>query len=144
MSAFTDSPTEFIAQFVREQAGAVIATLPAQDGHPESAWVNVGVTDSGLIVFGTSRASRKAANLQADPRVSLVVVDGQQHELQLAATAEILDGPAAGEGGAALAAAHPGAPAPDPEQAMLVGLSVTWARWVDATVAPSVMEEHTF
>ena len=46
-------------------------------------------------------------------------------------------------GGQALAQAHPGGEA-DPETSILVGLSVVWARWVDATQVPPQAEEASF
>lgn len=143
MSAFTDNPSAAVSRFAAAQKGAVVATHPVDGGYPESAWVHTAVTESGLIVFGTSKESRKAVNLQSNPRVSLVSVDGQGHEIQAHADARILSGPEAGQGGQALAAAHPGGSA-DPETGILVGLSVVWARWVDATVEPSQMEEASF
>ncbi|WP_186304490.1 pyridoxamine 5'-phosphate oxidase family protein [Kocuria palustris] len=143
MSDFTDSPSAAVSRFAAACSGAVIATASAEGGYPESAWVNTAVTDAGLIVFGTSKETSKAVNLQADPRVSLVFVDGEGHEIQARAEARVLEGPEAGEGGQALSAAHPGGK-PDPETGILVGLSVVWARWVDATVQPPVMEESTF
>lgn len=143
MSEFTENPSAAVSRFVGSAAGVVIASMPVDGGHPESAWVHTAVTETGLVVFGTSKDSRKAANLQSDPKVSFVCVDGQGHEIQAHAEARVLGGSEAGQGGQALAAAHPDGAA-DPETGILVGLEVVWARWVDATVQPSIMEEASF
>lgn len=143
MSDFTENPSAALSAFVAAAGGVVIATEPVDGGFPESAWVNTAVTPSGLIVFGTSKESRKALNLQSNPKVSLVAVDGQGHEIQAHTEAQVLTGPEAGQAGQALAQAHPGGD-PDPQTAILVGLSVVWARWVDATQVPPHAEEASF
>ena len=143
MSDFTENPSAALAAFIAAAGGVVVATEPVDGGCPESAWVNTAVTQTGLIVFGTSKDSRKAINLQSNPKVSLVAVDGQGHEIQAHAEAHVLSGAEAGQGGQALAAAHPGGEA-DPETGILVGLSVVWARWVDATQQPAHTEEASF
>jgi PPOX class probable F420-dependent enzyme len=50
-----------------------LATL-MPDGSPHSVALWVGVED-GRVVFFTQPASRKARNLQADPRVAISVID---------------------------------------------------------------------
>lgn len=143
MSAFIDSPAETLARFATAQAGAVISTLPAEGTHPESAWVNIAVLDDGRFVFEANQRSRKAANLRARPEAALVLVDGAAHEFQLEAQAEILQGQQEQDARAALKAAHPDAGG-DPAKVIVVALRIGWARWVDATVKPSIMEETTF
>lgn len=51
-----------------------LATL-MPDGSPHSVAVWAALDDEGRIVFFTQPASRKARNLQGDPRVALSVVD---------------------------------------------------------------------
>ena len=143
MSDFTENPSAALAAFVADVGGVVVATEPVDGGFPESAWVNTAVTDTGLIVFGTAKDSRKAVNLQSNPKVSFVAVDGQGREIQAHAEAHVLAGAEAGQGGQALAQAHPGGEA-DPETSILVGLSVVWARWVDATQVPPHAKEASF
>lgn len=143
MSAFTDSPAETLTRFATAQGGAVISTLPAEGTHPEAAWVNIAVMDDGRFVLEANRRSRKAANLRARPEAALVLVDGAAHEFQLEGHAEILQGRAEEEARAVLKAAHPDAGG-DPSKVIVVALRIGWARWVDATVKPSVMEETTF
>lgn len=72
MIDFTENPSAALSAFVAAAGGVVIATEPVDGGFPESAWVNTAVTPSGLIVFWTSKESRKALNLQSNPKVSLV------------------------------------------------------------------------
>lgn len=56
---------------------AVIATL-AEDGMPHQAVVWYRLTDEGILVNGLE-GRRWPANLQRDPRVSLVVPDEYRH-----------------------------------------------------------------
>lgn len=61
-------------QFLREGHLAVVTTLRT-DGSPHSTvvWVDC---DDGEVVFNTARERAKERHLQADPRLSLVTVDG--------------------------------------------------------------------
>ena len=47
-------------------------------GAPQSAVVGIATSDAGEIVFDTLGSSRKARNLRRDPRVSLVVWEGER------------------------------------------------------------------
>jgi PPOX class probable F420-dependent enzyme len=58
--------------FVRARGLAVIATR-GQDGTPQAALIGVAATDQAEIVFDTIKTSRKYRNINADPRVALVV-----------------------------------------------------------------------
>jgi Pyridoxamine 5''-phosphate oxidase. len=82
---------ELIA-FTRQIGLAVVATA-GPDGAPQAALVGVAATDEGELVFDTSRASRKVANLIRNARVALVI-GGWQDEvtLQCEGVADILDG----------------------------------------------------
>jgi PPOX class probable F420-dependent enzyme len=53
----------------------VVTTLRA-DGSPHSTVVWVHVDDDGVPTFNTARGRLKETNVEHDPRVSLVVVDG--------------------------------------------------------------------
>jgi PPOX class probable F420-dependent enzyme len=61
-----------LVSFIRERGLAVVATCAA-DGAPEAALVGVAVTEEAELIFDTTRASRKYRNLQASPRVAVVV-----------------------------------------------------------------------
>ena len=68
--------------FLRAGHAAVVTTLRA-DGSPHSTvmWIDAG---SGDVVFNTARGRTKVRNLLADPRVSVVTVDGQDSHRWLA------------------------------------------------------------
>jgi PPOX class probable F420-dependent enzyme len=72
----TEARTELI-RFVQRQRLAVVASL-GPDGAPQSAVVGIGTSETGEIVFDTLGTSRKAQNLRRDPRVSLVVWEGER------------------------------------------------------------------
>jgi PPOX class probable F420-dependent enzyme len=82
---------ELIA-FTRQIGLAVVATI-GPDGAPQAALVGVTATDVGELVFDTSRASRKTANIGRDPHVA-VVIGGWHDEVtvQCEGVADILDG----------------------------------------------------
>ncbi|MFF4500202.1 pyridoxamine 5'-phosphate oxidase family protein [Streptomyces sp. NPDC001401] len=61
-----------LVQFVRARRLAVLATTSA-GGHPQAEVVGIAATDEGDLVFDTTRASRKFANLCRQPRVALVI-----------------------------------------------------------------------
>jgi PPOX class probable F420-dependent enzyme len=62
---------EFV-EFVRARGLAVVATR-GPEGSPQAALVGVTATDRGELVFDTASGSRKCRNLQAFPRVAVVV-----------------------------------------------------------------------
>jgi len=53
---------------------ATVATVQP-DGEPQSSvvWIK---RDGGDVLFSTIRGRRKTANMEADPRVSLLLIDG--------------------------------------------------------------------
>jgi hypothetical protein len=59
-------------QFIRARRFAVISTT-MEDGWPESALIGIAVTRGLEIIFDTTDATRKCANLRRDPRASLVI-----------------------------------------------------------------------
>ena len=69
MTALSDEQRRFLA----EPRYGVATTLRA-DGSPHSTVVWVDVDDDGVPSFNTARGRAKPANLEADPRVSLLVV----------------------------------------------------------------------
>ncbi len=131
---------ERLVDFVRTHGGGVVATN-APGACPESAWVNLVADDDGRLVFGTNTASRKFANLGADPRVSLVVVSGTGQEYQLEGEAVVLAGEPARAAAGLLESRHPGSGGHDPAATRLVEVTVGWVRFVDVAVDPPVREE---
>jgi pyridoxine/pyridoxamine 5'-phosphate oxidase len=79
-------------EFLSAHRLAVVSTV--YNGAPQAAVVGIAVMDNLHIVFDTSNASRKFANLKADPRVALVV--GWDHE-QTAQIEGIADSPSGEE-----------------------------------------------
>lgn len=140
MPSQNPEPAVALTDFVREHPGGVLATHPVEGDFPEAAWVNLAVTASGTIVFGTDRRSRKALNIGSRPEVALAVVSGQGQEIQVEALARILGGEQAEHAADALAVKHPEGGG-DPEYVCVVGLDPRWMRWVDVSVTPPVMED---
>jgi PPOX class probable F420-dependent enzyme len=67
-------PDEVRALFEGRNFGHLATLLP--DGSPHSVPVWVGVEDD-RVVFFTQARSRKARNLERDPRVAISIVDGE-------------------------------------------------------------------
>jgi PPOX class probable F420-dependent enzyme len=59
-----------------EQPNYAVVTTLREDGSPHSTVVWVHVDDDGVATFNTAKGRVKPTNLERDPRVSLVVVDG--------------------------------------------------------------------
>ena len=66
-----------LIRFLQRQRYGVVASLAA-DGAPQSAVVGIATGETGEIVFDTLGTSRKAKNLRRDPRLSLVVWEGER------------------------------------------------------------------
>lgn len=62
-----------ILEFLNKHKLAVISTIHSNKDAPESAVVGFANTDSLEIIFGTSCKTRKHANIQANPNVSVVI-----------------------------------------------------------------------
>jgi pyridoxine/pyridoxamine 5'-phosphate oxidase len=58
--------------FMQARRFAVVSSLHA-DGAPESALVGYAVTPELEILFDTTDATRKCANLRRDPRIAIVI-----------------------------------------------------------------------
>ena len=70
-------PKAALLAFVGRQKYGVVSSAGAE-GQPQSAVVGIAPTDDGRFVFDTLGTSRKAANLRRDPRVALVVWEGER------------------------------------------------------------------
>jgi general stress protein 26 len=68
-------------EFMVAQRFAVIATV-SDDHRPEAALVGIAVTPDLELVFETTEATRKFANLKQDPHIALVIGWGDQRTLQ--------------------------------------------------------------
>lgn len=76
--------------FLDSRELCVIATASA-DGKPESAIVGFSHTNDLMMIIGTSKKSRKYANLTQNPRVAIVVGD-REGEVQYEGRAEVIEG----------------------------------------------------
>ncbi|HYQ43849.1 MAG TPA: pyridoxamine 5'-phosphate oxidase family protein [Polyangiaceae bacterium] len=72
--------------FLRNHRYCVEASVAAQGG-PQAAVVGYAVSDRLELIFDTLGTTRKAQNLRRDPRIALVVWDGEQ-TLQLEGLAD--------------------------------------------------------
>jgi nitroimidazol reductase NimA-like FMN-containing flavoprotein (pyridoxamine 5'-phosphate oxidase superfamily) len=81
----TQSVKSLVSELLRDQQFAVLATRE-EDGQPyTSLMAFAAIDDLRQLILATSRATRKYANLSAEPRVSLLV-DSRSHR-----TADIHD-----------------------------------------------------
>ena len=80
-----------LMRFVRQHGLAVVATR-GLEGAPEAALVGVAATDQQEIVFDTAIRSRKYRNIQANPRVALVIGWEDEVTVQCEGVADILIG----------------------------------------------------
>ena len=68
--------TELVTFLRRQKFAAEASVSPA--GTPQAAVVGIAVSDALEVVFDTIDSTRKCQNLRADPRVALVVWEGEQ------------------------------------------------------------------
>lgn len=80
-----------LVTFIRQRSLAVIATR-GSDGAPQAALIGVAATDRAEIIFDTSIRSRKYRNIQACPRVAVVIGFDDEVTVQCEGTADILTG----------------------------------------------------
>jgi general stress protein 26 len=66
-----------ILAFCRRQRFGVVAST-ASAGQPQAAVVGVAFSERGEVVFDTLGDTRKARNLRRDPRVALVLWEGER------------------------------------------------------------------
>ena len=76
-----------LLSFLRAQPWAVEASVN-REGGPQAAVVGVAVTDGLEIVFDTLSTSRKAQNLRANDRISLVIGWDQGQTAQIDGVAD--------------------------------------------------------
>ena len=76
---------QFVGTFLRAQKWGVVSTV-SRTGAPQSAVVGIAASEALEVVFDTLSSSRKAANLRANPNVSLVAggLDGSDRTVQYA------------------------------------------------------------
>lgn len=69
----------------------IVVSTNGSDGYPQSAVVGFGQTDELELIFGTHRTSRKAKNIQQNPKVSAVTIT-KKVTIQYEGTARLLSG----------------------------------------------------
>ncbi|MFT3828018.1 MAG: pyridoxamine 5'-phosphate oxidase family protein [Chitinophagaceae bacterium] len=133
-----------ILTFLRSHRWAVEATVAA-DGGPQAALIGFGVTDQLELVFDTLKSTRKALNLDANPRVALVVGgwgDGDPRTLQCEGIADVPQGPELHRVQAAYFTAFPDGPQRKAWPGITyVRVTPTWMRFCDYTVMPPEIVE---
>ena len=125
-----------LVAFLRRHRLAVEATVAA-NGAPQAAVVGFAVSDGLEIVFDTLDATRKYRNLQADPRIALVVGWEQEITAQIEGLADTPTGAELERIRACYFQAHPDGR----ERLAWPGLThvrvrPTWVRFSDFTQAP--------
>src|SRR5215467_12931052 len=76
-----------LVEFIRSRALGVVATI-APGGAPESALVNLAVTDELELVFYTLQETRKCQNLRRNPRAAAVIGWDDERTLQYEGVAD--------------------------------------------------------
>jgi nitroimidazol reductase NimA-like FMN-containing flavoprotein (pyridoxamine 5'-phosphate oxidase superfamily) len=128
-----------LVAFLRKNRYAVEATVSSAG--PQAAVIGIGVTDDLEIVFDTLSTSRKYRNLRADPRMALVVYEGER-TVQIEGTADVPDGAELARLKQAYFAAFPDGPERErwPDIAY-VRVRPTWIRWSDFDTNPPTIIE---
>ena len=135
-----------LLQFLRAHRVAVQASVSAS-GEPQAAAVGVAFTDRFEIVFDTTEATRKAANLRHNPRLAFVIGGAGRGEERTVQYEGIADEPR----GAELErlrqlyfAVYPDGPARMQWPGIIyVRVKPTWIRYSDFTVDPPKIMEFT-
>jgi pyridoxine/pyridoxamine 5'-phosphate oxidase len=138
---------ESLVAFLRSQHWAVEATVSSVV-QPQAAIIGYAVTDQLELVFDTLSASRKAANLRANPRIALVIGGWQNGSEQTLQYEGVADFPA----GAELArlkkeyfTAFPDGPSRQSWSGITyVRVRPTWLRFSDYAVEPPHIFERSF
>lgn len=91
MPALSEAKKVQLFQFLRRRPLAVVATAGPR-GEPQAALMNVAALPDLSLVFETTSVTRKAANIERDPRVALVVGWDGPETLQIEGLAERAEG----------------------------------------------------
>lgn len=87
MAECTSHQRKVLYDFLAAQRFAVVASV-SPSGAPEAALVGIAVTPELELIFETTDATRKCANLRRDPRISFVAGWGDQRTLQYEGSAD--------------------------------------------------------
>lgn len=89
----SDAVRATLVAFIQPHEFGVIATA-APTAVPEAALVNIAVTPALEIIFETTTATRKCANLRDNPLAAMVIGWENDQSLQMDGTVELLEGSA--------------------------------------------------
>jgi general stress protein 26 len=139
--------TVAVLAFLRSHHHAVLASVAAQ-GEPQSALVEVALTDRLEIVFDTLNDTRKYANILADPRTSLVIggwTEGDERTVQYQGIADIPEGEELQRLQSVYFDVFPESRARlEWPNIVYVRLRPTWIRYCDYNSQPPLIEEIDF
>ena len=136
-----------LVAFIRAHRWAIEATSSLA-GVPQAAIIGVAVTEQLELVFDTLASSRKAANLQANPRVALVIGgwnDAEPRTLQYAGDVDFPIGAELEKVRQVYFAAFPDGPTRLSWPGITyVRVKPRWVRFSDFTVEPPAIDEREF
>jgi PPOX class probable F420-dependent enzyme len=85
---------EELLSFLKDSKTAILTSI-GKDGYPHPMPMWYCVEDDGCVVFTTFRKSQKVKNLEANPRVGILVESGEEYAqlkgVLIHSTAEIVD-----------------------------------------------------
>ena len=120
--------------FLASNRLAILSTANADDGRPQSALVAFAEGDGLEILFGTSKSSRKYANLSKDNRVSLVIGTDHKGTMQIEGIARELSGESAAHATDAIVAKNPySEKVLRGDEARVFSLAPVWRRVMDSS-----------
>jgi general stress protein 26 len=129
-----------LVDLLRRFSLAVVASV--HEGAPQAAVVGIAVGDDLELVFDTLTSSRKFRNLTREPRVALVMTEGEL-TVQLEGHADV----PGGDDLARMQAIYYAADPDGRERALWpditwIRVRPTWLRVSDYSESPPVIEEH--
>lgn len=132
-----------VRKFLTTQLFCVVSTI-GDDGAPQSSYVAFSESPDGKIAFGTFADARKFGNIQREPRVSIVVSDGDV-SVQIEGMARIVTGDDEARIREQHLAKNPASKkyAFDPRQRFVV-VTPTWLRYTNLGTDPDTVEELRF
>ncbi len=132
------SCTDFV-DFVRDARLGVLATVSAS-GEAQAALVDLAVTDAGDLLLNSWDEGRKVANIEAHPKVALVIGWKGGVSLQVEGTAELLTGDRREAYGPTYLDQLAGARILS-DRFVLIRVRPAWLRRYDATTRPPTVVE---
>ena len=136
-----------VLAFLRTQKWAVEASVSARGG-AQAALIGIAVTDDLELVFDTIETSRKAVNMQSNPKVAFVIggwTAGDERTVQFEGLADFPQGEDLERAKGVYYAAFPDGPSRLSWPGLAyVRVRPLWARFSDFTAVPPVVQEFEF